>query len=155
MRFRLLCQVLGTVATLGWVPGNAAKLVTMVIIWAFGFGRIRAAELAAMGLVNLIFVLMNQAALKQGVFGFDHPDLLGMPAYELLTWGFYTLHAIRFVNGRPPRGRWIFVVIATGHSPCRLPRFQTLLFYFLRPLPCWPSCSSATVPVVWTASGEE
>jgi hypothetical protein len=114
MRFRLLCQALGTVATLGWVPGNAAKLVTMVIIWAFGFGRIRAAELAAMGLVNLIFVLMNQAALKQGVFGFDHPDLLGMPAYELLTWGFYTLHAIRFVNGRPPRGRWIFVVIATG-----------------------------------------
>jgi hypothetical protein len=57
MRFRLLCQVLGTVATLGWVPGNAAKLVTMVIIWTFGFGRIRAAELAAMGLVNLIFAL--------------------------------------------------------------------------------------------------
>jgi len=114
MRFRLLCQVLGTVATLGWVPGNAAKLVTMVIIWAFGFGRIRAAELAAMGLVNLIFALMNQAALKQGVFGFDHPDLLGMPAYEFLTWGFYTLHAIRFLNGRPPQGRWIIVVIATG-----------------------------------------
>jgi hypothetical protein len=113
-RFRLLCQVLGTIATLGWVPGNGAKLVTMVVIWAFGFGRIRPTELAAMALVNLIFLLMNQAALKQGVFGFDHPDLLGMPAYELLTWGFYTLHAIRFLNGRPPQGRWIIVVVATA-----------------------------------------
>jgi hypothetical protein len=114
MRLRLLCQVLGTIATLGWVPGNAAKLMMMVVIWAFGFGRIRAAELAAMGLVNLIFVLMNQAALKRGIFVFDHPDLLGLPAYEFLTWGFYTLHAIRFLNGKPPQGRWIIVVIATG-----------------------------------------
>ncbi|MBV8507901.1 MAG: DUF2878 family protein [Alphaproteobacteria bacterium] len=106
--------MLATIATLGWVPGNAAKLVTMVTIWTLGFGRIRAAELAAMAVVNLIFVLMNQAALKRGIFGFDHPDLLGMPAYEFLTWGFYTLHAIRFLNGSPPRGRWIIVVIATG-----------------------------------------
>jgi hypothetical protein len=37
-----------------------------------------------------------------------------MPAYELLTWGFYTLHAIRFLNGRPPQGRWIIVVVATA-----------------------------------------
>jgi len=112
-RLRLLCQVLATIATLGWIPGNAAKLFTMVIIWVVGFGRIRAAELAAMGLVNLIFVLMNQAALKRGTFVFDHPDFLGLPAYEFLTWGFYTLHAIRFLNGNPPQGRWIIVVIAT------------------------------------------
>jgi hypothetical protein len=68
VRFRLLCQVLATVATLGWVPGNPAKLMTMVVIWLLGFGRIRAAELIAMAAVNLLFVLMNQAALKQGTF---------------------------------------------------------------------------------------
>src|SRR5580704_11534859 len=75
-RLRLLFQVLATVATLGWVPGNPAKLMTMVVIWLLGFGRIRAAELVAMAAVNLLFVLMNQAALKQGTFVFDDPDLL-------------------------------------------------------------------------------
>src|SRR5690348_1071140 len=81
--FRLLCQVLATVATLGWVPGNAAKLVTMLVIW--GFGVIRAAELVAMTAVNLIFVLMNQAALRQGIFPFGYPDFLGIPANEFLS----------------------------------------------------------------------
>ena len=111
---RLLCQVLATLATLGWVPGNAAKLVTMVVIWGLGFGRIRAAEIAAMAAINVLFVVMNQAASKQGIFAFDHPDFLGMPAYEFLTWGFYTLHTIRFLNGAPPQGRWITVLISTG-----------------------------------------
>ena len=114
VRFRLLCQVLATIATLGWVPGNPAKLMTMVVIWLLGFGRVRAAELVAMAAVNLLFVLMNQAALKQGTFVFNHPDFLGMPAYEFLTWGFYTLHTMRFLNGPPPRGRWIIVAGATG-----------------------------------------
>jgi hypothetical protein len=114
VRFRLLCQVLATVATLGWVPGNPAKLMTMVVIWLLGFGRIRAAELVAMAAVNLLFVLMNQAALRQGTFVFDHPDFLGMPAYEFLTWGFYTLHTMRFLNGPSPQGRWIIVAGATG-----------------------------------------
>ena len=114
VRLRLLCQVLATLATLGWVPGNAAKLVTMVVIWGLGFGRIRAAEIAAMAAINVLFVVMNQAASKQGIFAFDHPDFLGMPAYEFLTWGFYTLHTIRFLNGAPPQGRWITVLISTG-----------------------------------------
>src|SRR5262249_12854049 len=48
------------------------------------------------------------------IFAFDHPDFLGMPAYEFLTWGFYTLHTIRFLNGAPPQGRWITVLISTG-----------------------------------------
>jgi hypothetical protein len=35
--------------------------------------------------VDLIFVLMNQAALRQGIFAFDYPDFLGMPANEFLS----------------------------------------------------------------------
>jgi hypothetical protein len=102
-RFALLGQLLATAATLGWVPGNAAKLATMLVIWAVGFRRIRAAELLAMAAVNLLLVVMNAAALNRGIFGFDHPDLLGMPAYEYLMWGYYTLHAIRFLDGEAPR----------------------------------------------------
>jgi hypothetical protein len=86
----------------------------MVVVWLLGFGRIRGAELVAMAAINLLFVLMNQAALKQGIFAFDHPDFLGMPAYEFLTWGFYSLHTIRFLNGPPPQGRRTIVLVATG-----------------------------------------
>ena len=103
-RLVLLCQLLATAAALGWVPGNPAKLMTMLVIWGLGFGRIRAGELLAMGAVNLLFVLMNSAALKRGIFGFDRPDFLEMPVYEYLMWGFYTLHTIRFLDGEEPRG---------------------------------------------------
>jgi hypothetical protein len=86
----------------------------MVVVWDVGFRRVTVAELVAMAAINILFVLMNQAALKQGIFAFNHPDFLGMPAYEFLTWGFYALHTIRFLNGPPPQGRWITVVVATG-----------------------------------------
>ena len=72
---------------------------------------------------------MNQVALKQGTFVFDHPDLLGMPAYEFLTWGFYTLHTMRFLNGLPPQGRWIIVAARLGHSLCLSGPLQILIFY--------------------------
>lgn len=100
----LLCQLLATAAALGWVPGNAAKLGAMLVIWALGFGRVRTAELIAMAGVDLLFVAMNQAALKRGIFVFDDPDFAGMPVYEYLMWGFYTLHTIRLIDGRPPVG---------------------------------------------------
>ena len=113
-RLVLLCQLLATAAALGWVPGNPAKLMTMLVIWGLGFGRIRAGELLAMGAVNLLFVLMNSAALKRGIFGFDRPDFLGMPVYEYLMWGFYTLHTIRFLDGEEPRGGLIPVLAAAA-----------------------------------------
>jgi hypothetical protein len=155
-RLRLLFQVLATVATLGWVPGNPAKLMTMVVIWLLGFGRIRAAELVAMAAVNLLFVLMNQAALKQGTFVFDDPDLLGMPAYEFLTWGFYTLHTMRFLNGPLPQGRWIIVAGATGAFAVPFGPLQILILYSLPLLPCSSSFSPCTtsrsispMPATW------
>jgi hypothetical protein len=103
-RLILSAQLLATTAALGWVPGNPAKLVTMLVIWGLGFGRVRVAELLAMAAVNLVFVLMNSAALRGGIFAFDHPDFLRLPVYEYLMWGFYTLHTIRFLDGATPRG---------------------------------------------------
>ena len=83
-RLVLAAQLLGTVAALGWMPTNAAKLVAMVVIWRLGFGRVSPAEIVAMMLVNLFFVAANQAALARGIFGFDDPDFSGMPVYEYL-----------------------------------------------------------------------
>jgi hypothetical protein len=113
-RLVLLCQLAATAATLGWVPTNPAKLITLLVIWGLSFGRIRAAELLAMALVNLLFILMNSAALRRGIFAFDHPDYLRMPIYEFLMWGFYTLHAIRFLDGDAPRGRLILASAAAA-----------------------------------------
>lgn len=100
-RLVLLLQLLATAAVLGWVPDNLAKLATMLVIWAIGFRRVSFAEILVMGGVNLFFVVMNTAALARGVFRFDRPDFLGMPVYEYLMWGFYTLHTIRMVGGNP------------------------------------------------------
>jgi hypothetical protein len=113
-RLVLLCQLAATVATLGWVPTNPAKLITMLAVWGLGFGRIRAAELLAMALVNLLFIVMNSAALSRAIFAFDHPDFLGMPIYEFLMWGFYTLHTIRFLDGDAPRGRLMLASAAAA-----------------------------------------
>jgi hypothetical protein len=107
-----LAQLGATIAVLGWVPGNLTKPVLMGLIWLIGFGRVAAAEWALMAAVNLLFVVMNLAALKRGIFAFDHPDLLGMPVYEFLMWGFYVLHAIRLIDGAPPRGRAIIALTA-------------------------------------------
>ena len=113
-RLMLLAQLGATIAVLGWVPGNRTKLGLMALIWLIGFGRVAATEWALMAAVNLLFAAMNLAALKRGIFAFDHPDLLGMPVYEYMMWGFYVLHTIRFIDGAPPRGRAAIALAAAG-----------------------------------------
>lgn len=95
----------------------------MLVIWRLGFGRVRPRELAAMAVVNLFFVLANQAALAKGTFSFDDADFLGMPVYEYLMWGFYTLHAIRFLDGSAPAGGQLlpFAAAAIFALPFALP----------------------------------
>ncbi|HTV45041.1 MAG TPA: hypothetical protein VMF05_06960 [Stellaceae bacterium] len=110
----LLGQLAATAAALAWVPGNPAKLATMVAIWWVGFGRLTGAEFLAACAVDSAFVVMNRAALDQGLFRFDHPDLFGMPYYEYLAWGFYTLHAIRLIGGRPANGNLYFAAGAAA-----------------------------------------
>lgn len=42
---------------------------------------------------------MNVMSLRQGIFSFTQPDLLGMPWYEFFMWGFYLLHTLRILKG--------------------------------------------------------
>jgi hypothetical protein len=101
----LLFQLLGTAAALGWVPGNGAKLAVMLAVWAICFGRLSRRELLAMAGIGLLFAAMDLGALDKGVFRFERPDFLGLPVYEYVIWGFYTLNALRLIGGAPPRGR--------------------------------------------------
>lgn len=126
----LIVQLIATAATLAFVPGNAAKLAIMLLVWALGFGRITRAELVLMICINAIFVLMDIATLKQGAFRFTAPDLLGLPYYEFLIWGFYALNAIRFVGQEPPQGsvRWAIGWVILFALPFALVRDYRLLF---------------------------
>lgn len=97
----LLLQLALTSAILGWLPGNAVKLAAMFVVWAIGFRRISARELMIMAGVNLLFSLMDLAALQTGVFRFREPDLFGLPIYEPFMWGFFVVHALRFIGKVP------------------------------------------------------
>lgn len=110
-RIRLLFQLVGTAVALGWVPGNAAKLITMAIIWLIGFGYISWRELLVMFAINGLFLVMNLGALRQGVFQFSYPDVLGLPVYEYFMWGFYVLHTFRFWQLPHPRGSLVRALI--------------------------------------------
>ena len=110
-------QVLGTCAILAWVPTNAWKLAAFFVLWALSFRRVSRAEVAVGVVSCLIFTGMNVGALKQGVFVFLRPDVLGMPVWELFMWGFYVLHGLRFLRGKPPAGPyWIPLILAVAFS---------------------------------------
>jgi uncharacterized membrane protein YoaT (DUF817 family) len=96
---RLLMQVPGTLAILAWLPGNGAKLLALLLLWWLGFGRISRREGWFFTGVCLFFSGMNLLALRQGIFAFRHPDLLGLPWYEFFMWGFYLLHSWRLLDG--------------------------------------------------------
>lgn len=102
-RVVLVAQLVATAAVLAWVPGNVPKLAIMLFVWAIGFGRITRSELALIACVNIIFTLMDVATVKQGSFRFTAPDVIGLPYYEFLMWGFYVLNAIRFLGPDPPQ----------------------------------------------------
>lgn len=95
-------QVAVTLLVLAWVPGTAIKALVLLSLWALMFLPLRKAEVGMAVGVCLFFFGMNASALKQGIFQFREPDVLGMPAYELFMWGFYLLHVYRLWGGGAP-----------------------------------------------------
>lgn len=62
------------------------------------------------------FTVMNALSLRQGIFAFTNPDVMGMPVYELFMWGFYLLHVKRLLDGPAPislpTGAWQAWILA-------------------------------------------
>jgi hypothetical protein len=112
---RLLLQIPVTLAILAWVPTNIGKLAALVLLWAWSFRRLSRTDAVFYLAVCVFFTAMNAASLKQGIFAFSTPDLLGMPVYELFMWGFYLLHARRVLGGPAPQGgraaAWILALL--------------------------------------------
>jgi hypothetical protein len=116
MRFNtlILSQAPITVLVLAFVPGNSLKLVALICLWLVTFQRLSRTDLVFYVIVCIFFTGMNAASLQQGIFAFSHPDVLGMPLYELLMWGFYTLHTRRLLGGAAPekdRAAWVLAVL--------------------------------------------
>lgn len=107
-----LAQLAGTLVIIALVPTNIGKAIILMSWWSLTFGRVSKPEIVMFALACLFFSGMNVASLKQGIFAFTQPDLLGMPLYEFLMWGFYLLHAKRMVGGiSPPKSIAIWIIV--------------------------------------------
>lgn len=90
-------QLIGTLAILAFVPGNLEKLASVLILWALTFQRPTRKELISFVLINVVFVISDIGAIQNGFFVFSEPDVLGLPYWEFVMWGFYLLHTARLM----------------------------------------------------------
>ena len=92
-------MLLGLILTFGslhFIPDRLAVLIFLTLSWSVLFFPLSAGELVAFVVAALFFLLQNYVCLKAGLFEFRFKDILLMPAYEPLLWGFYFLSMRRF-----------------------------------------------------------
>jgi hypothetical protein len=130
-RIACVTQLFAVPAILAVIPGNLAKMACLFAIWAATFRRVDRAELALYLVACSLFTVMNVGALRQGVFRFSDPDLLGMPVWEFFMWGFYLLHLVRMVGGPVPIGdrRLVWLLAISFAIPFSTVSDQSVLFY--------------------------
>jgi len=100
----LLVQLAGTFAIIAFVPTGVVKAAAMVLLWAATFRRIDAAE-AILFVTSCAGFSAMEIATQGPAFEFTRPDVLGLPAYEFMLWGYSLLHGLRFLGGPVPAGR--------------------------------------------------
>ncbi len=99
----LLIQIPVALVIIAFVPTNLGKLAALATLFVLTFRKISKPELIFFIAICIFFTTMNAMSLKQGIFSFTSPDILGMPVYELFMWGFYLLHLKRVVSGPAPQ----------------------------------------------------
>jgi len=98
----LAIQGVGTLSILASPLPNFVKAVLLLALWKVSFRGISRPEWMVFAIANVFFTIMNILSLRQGIFFFVSPDLLGLPYYEFFMWGFYLLHLKRVLNGPLP-----------------------------------------------------
>jgi len=100
-RGRVVLAIALMFATLWFVP-HPFILPVLLATWLLLLRPFSAADLARWVIAALFFLIQNYLALKDGLFEFRHKEILLMPHYEPLLWGFYFLAITRLVG--PERG---------------------------------------------------
>src|SRR5690242_8758783 len=101
-RLVLFGQLALSVAILVLPLSNEAKLCAFPLVWWLTFQpQLNKKEWIFYGFSMVFFTAMDLLLLRRGMFSFTHPDLLGIPMWEPLIWGFLLLHAIRTFAGMP------------------------------------------------------
>jgi hypothetical protein len=99
----LALQLILTLFVLAYVQSNWIKVLFLLPLWWISFGGLSRKEWIAFALINVLFVVSDIGAIKNGFFQFYKPDLLGLPVWELFMWGFYLLHTHRMFPPRVPK----------------------------------------------------
>jgi hypothetical protein len=96
-RFRVVLALLLTGLIIHFIPNRPAVVLLLAAVWAILFYPIGRTELIVFVLAGLFFVVQNYVCLKAGLFEFRFKDVLLMPYYEPLLWGFYYVCMKRFL----------------------------------------------------------
>lgn len=126
----LIAQGVGTLVILASGLPNLIKAGGLAVLWLVTFGRLSRPEWLLFLLANCFFTVMNVLSLKQGIFFFRAPDLLLLPYYEFLMWGFYLLHIKRMLNGPVPQSAsWKLWALFVAFASCfgNIPNPELLL----------------------------
>jgi tetratricopeptide (TPR) repeat protein len=110
----LFFQLLLTLFILAFADGNALKACLLLPLWWLSFGTLSRNEVVVFLVVNAVFVVSDIAAIRNGFFQFTHPDVLALPYYEFLMWGFYLLHTHRVLQVKYPASLDLKVLVLAG-----------------------------------------
>ena len=91
-------QNISTLAILCLVESNLTRLVLLLGVWLISFWPITRREVISFFILNIVFVIGDICAIKSGFFTFSNPDLLELPYWEFIMWGFYMLHMNRLFS---------------------------------------------------------
>jgi hypothetical protein len=141
-RIRVLVGVLLTGLVLHFVPNRLLVCALLLVAWWLLFFPLTIAEYVLVVLAAFFFTIQDYVTLKAGLFAFGPHDVLLMPYYEPLLWGFYFVSIKRFVSGTavdyPPLGMKgvaglvvtsiVFSMFSTGSRPLLIATICSTLF---------------------------
>lgn len=120
-RWLLWLQVAATLGILAASPSNAVALGSVLLLWALSTPHLTRDELVLWGGTCLVMSAMDVMAIRNGVFAFSSPDVLGLPFWEYPMWGYWAVHGKRVLRleGQAPGG-WpigLFVILFAAAFP--------------------------------------
>lgn len=99
--FKLGLRLIVFLAILAFVPESTFKFVAFSLFALIAFHPLSRIEFILFIFVNIIYFIMDAAAIHNQFFAFEFTQILGMPYYEMLVWGIYYLIALRSVSNHP------------------------------------------------------